>query len=257
MAGDFILSLRIKARGGYQLEKIYEEKPPNPGLKWVIFIHGFHVHREKALRQWGVLRSIIGIDYDATQIQPGLLLWPSDQSIIYSEMIDYAEEAGRKLGLYLEEHPGSPAVLLGHSMGARVALEAADYMRGGQLRGFVLLGAAVGVSKFKRFQRYDRTHAEREAVAFSPADKTLKRWFTAGEKAAAPFSEIGDAVGLQGHPESREWKREPSNSNDHSYWKLKVSGELTQWALGSTGAGQHPKEWTPAEHHSEQRDVYP
>jgi pimeloyl-ACP methyl ester carboxylesterase len=255
MASDFILSLRIKDERGPQRNEIFEEQPPIPGLTWVIFIHGFKTSREGALEQWEQLRPIIGVDYGDSRIQAGLLLWPSDESRLYPKMIDYAEKAGRKLGSYLEKHPGSPAVLLGYSMGARVAIEAADYQRGAQLRAFVLLGAAVGVSQFNQFERYDRTHARREAVGFSPTDRVLNGLFTYGEKAAAPFSERGDAVGLSGYPESRTWHRRDSKTNDHSYYRLQVSGELTQWALDSAGLRRRPAKWIAAKRYPDGRDV--
>lgn len=256
MPGGFILTLRLQDKGGEMRERVHPEKPPEPGLTWVIFIHGFRVHEAKALDQWQTLRSIIGIRYDETRVQAGVLLWPSDKSLLYPEMIPFAEKAGQKLGRYLENHPGSPAVLVGHSMGARVAMEAADRLlrRGSRLQGFVLLGAAVGVSQFEEDERYDITHAEREAVGFSPGDGTLRRLFRPGERAAAPFREIGDAVGLKGHPESRHWERKKSGSNSHKYWKLAVSGELTRLMVSSPATGQQPAAWTPAEHHAEQRD---
>src|SRR6266704_2506191 len=72
--------------------------------------------------------------------------------------------------------------------------------------------------------------------------------------AAAPFREIGDAVGLKGHPESRHWERKKSRSNSHKYWKLAVSGELTRSMVSSPATGQQPAAWTPAEHDAEQRD---
>src|SRR5438552_16403285 len=121
MPGGFALTLRKQNKGGEMLTSVHPEEPPEPGLTWVIFIHGFGVFKEEALEQWEVLRSIIRVPYRTSRVQPGVLLWPSDAGS-YPKMIERAKEAGQALGRYLEGHPGSPAVLLGHSMGARVAV---------------------------------------------------------------------------------------------------------------------------------------
>lgn len=258
MLEDFILTLRMQEKGGTQLQEVHERLRPSGAPEWIIFIHGFNVDEPCALEQWETLRSNMAIGDVAGRVQCGIFLWPSDEYSNYSsypKMIPQAEKAGRKLADYLGNHPASQVVLVGHSMGARVALQAAETLAGSsmELRGLVLLGAAVRAIDCERFEQYGRAHAAREAVGFSITDSTLKRWFRIGEKAAAPFAEIGEAVGHRGHPESRTWHRLDSRSNDHSYWKFKCSADLTAWALNPSGIMIPPPAPCPADRSPEER----
>ena len=257
MAADFILTLRAKEEGGQQLSEVREDPGPCGARELIIFIHGFRDNQAKAKNNWQELRKNIAIDDSGSDVQCGIFLWPSDESNGYWKMIEPANMAGRKLADYLLLHPARKTVLIGHSMGARVALQAAEDLANTsiKLRGLVLLGAAVRTKECEKSQSYGRAHAKREAVGFSKADRVLKAWFL-GEKAAAPLlGKVGNAVGQLGGPESRDWNRWDSKSADHRYWKFKYSGELAIWALDSSGLITAPAARSPAERSSEARSL--
>lgn len=255
MAADFILTLRMQEKGGQQRAEVHEELRPSGASEWIIYIHGFRVSQPKAFRQWKVLRDNLAIDDSAARVECGVFLWPSDETNVYPEMIPQAAKAGRKLAAYLRAHRASRAVLVGHSMGARVALQTADTLAGSQLdlRGMVLLGAAVRAIDCEPYELYEGAHAMREAVGFSATDKELKRWFRLGERASTPWQEVGEAVGQYGRPDSRDWERWESNTNDHSYWKFKGSADLAIWALDVPGITPPPATRSPKERSAEER----
>ncbi len=255
MAADFILTLRMQEKGGQQRAEVHEELRPSGAPEWIIYIHGFRVNQAKALKQWDVLRSHLAIDDSAARVECGVFLWPSDQTNVYPEMIPQAAKAGRKLAAYLRAHRSSRAVLVGHSMGARVALQTADTLARSQLelRGMVLLGAAVRAIDCEPFEWYEGAHAKREAVGFSATDTELKRRFRWGERASTPFQQIGEAVGQYGRPDSRSWQRWDSKTDDHSYWKFEGSANLTIWALDVPGIIPPPATQSPEDRSAEER----
>jgi pimeloyl-ACP methyl ester carboxylesterase len=248
MDADFILTLRTQEEGGQQLSEVREEVRPCGASEWIIFIHGFHDNQEEAMRNWQVLRSNLAIDDSVSRVQCGIFLWPSDESNFYPEMTRQANKAGRKLAAYLLKHRAIKTVLIGHSLGARVALQTAEKLAESpvKLRGLVLLGAAVRTTDCEEFEDFGSAHAKREAVGFSEADKALKRLFGWGERAAYLWRKV-EAVGRRGGPKSRKWCRWDSKSADHSYWKFKHSAELAIWALDSSGLIPAPATRSPAE----------
>lgn len=230
--GSFVLNLRWQDSGGGQRDLVLEEVRPAGSSCWLIFIHGFRNTRCEAIDHWNYLRDRCDFGGDDDRIDTGLLLWPSDAAS-YPRMLEPAEKAGRKLASYLSLHPGPDIVLVGYSLGALVALAAADALRGRMnLQGLVLLGAAVDVARLAPFAQYGFVpYARREAVAYSHLDSMLRKWFRVGERAAAPVADRGEAVGLWGRPVERGWRREDSRTKSHAYWQLPISPVLMRWAL--------------------------
>ena len=247
MAADFALTLRTANRRGIQRSAVYEEIAPRTGITWILYIHGFNVSKREAALQWHTFRQMLPLEGHTDRLQAGLLYWPSDQFgwslSAYPKMIDEAEGAGRALGEYLLERTATSTVLVGHSMGAIVAVEAANWARdGGLIEGLVLLGAAVKSRKmapakgrYAKIGRYGKVLARNEAVGYSDLDRTLRYWFPLGETAQAPYDPRDEAVGLTGQPSDRGWLTRKSERRSHSYWKFPMSAELTGWALGGQG----------------------
>jgi pimeloyl-ACP methyl ester carboxylesterase len=236
MMPELALSVRTRPKGGRQRATIEEVSYPLSGRTWLIFIHGFNVDEFRARYQWSHLRSLLGPDDDASRVQTGVFLWPSDRyryrllsKFAYPPMTEQAATAGRILGQYLMDRQQDAVVLIGHSLGALVALAAADRFRNGQLKAFVLLGAAVDERDLETNGPFGLAPlAEHEAVAYSLTDKYLRGIFKAGEKLSQPFSSIHDAVGLNGEPRSRHWIAEDSRFDHHEYWHEKISATLVR-----------------------------
>lgn len=239
MIPDLELSVRKRPRGGLQRETVDEVCRPFSGFTWLIFIHGFDVDQDRARYQWSFLRPLLGAPGDSSRVQAGMFLWPSDRfahrlpsKFAYPPMTDQAAGAGRILGEYLRKRQNDDVVLIGHSLGAVVALAAADRFRS-HMKAFVLLGAAVDEHDLEKSGVFGfMPLAEHEVVAYSPTDKYLKRLFGVGERLARPFSKIRDAVGLHGEPSSRYSIAECSYIDHHEYWHEKISADLVRRVMG-------------------------
>ena len=220
---------------------VYEEEAPSSSVTLLIYIHGFNVDRDRSMMQWSTLRSRLGIGDDFDRVESGLFLWPSDlresrgwSRMAYPGVIRRAEEAGRLLGEYLRRRASNKFVLIGHSLGALVALAAADRLRGrSSLVGLALLGAAVRTKELEITGAYGVFPlAAREVIAFSPMDRVLQSAFRFGERLATPFEQSGQAVGLTGNPATRGWERFGSRLDHHEYWRFDGSAEVVCRALG-------------------------
>jgi pimeloyl-ACP methyl ester carboxylesterase len=257
---DFRLTAREKGVGGNLRAGVSEEVAPQLGPAWLVYIHGFRVPSAKAEEQWNRLRALLALDCQAAGLlQAGMYLWPSDKfgklnPLSYPMTGWVAKAAGRMLGDYLVQRAANRAVLVGHSLGALVAIEAANRLRGeGRLlHGLVLLGAAVESHELSGPGQFGTSPlAEREAVGYSPIDATLQRWFPRGEWLRALYDPHSDAIGLHGHPADRDWTAKDSRSEDHSYWDQPFSADLTNSLLQGrvfTRIGG----WQPATHTSSQ-----
>jgi pimeloyl-ACP methyl ester carboxylesterase len=245
MDADFLLSTRYCDRGGRERPTIHEEIRPTGGGTWLVFIHGYNVDRKRAVQQWRTLRSLLTREGTAG-LQAGILLWPGDlyrwrasSRWVYPRAIPRAEHAGRLLGDYLTRRGQQDAVLVGHSLGALVALEAANRVRGDRpLRAFALLGPAVSVDKLAATGSFGyRPLAAREGVLFSAKDPVLRAVFRTGERLAAPFVAGQAAVGLNGEPSERGWHAVDCAIDHHEYWRVVESAHLVDWMVAGTSAG--------------------
>ncbi|MEU5263989.1 hypothetical protein [Amycolatopsis sp. NPDC021455] len=261
---DFILTVREKPRGGSRRTTILEDIRPLGDQIWVIYIHGFNVDQERALRQGRTLWTNLFGGSPPSRVQKGAFLWPSDRylnrswsKMAYPAMIDRAARSGRQLGDYLAARNRDSAVLVGHSLGALVALTAADRLRGrGIVRGFALLGAAVDVAEMVDDGSFTFVPlARREAVEYSPSDKVLRQVFRLGQKFAGPYSPRIEAVGLNGQPRSRGWKHHDCGFDHHTHWREPGTAAAVEWVLNHAATGRSPSSTTPAEHNPATRDA--
>jgi len=250
------LTIRTAPAAGSMKEKVDEVLRPPSNAPWLIYIHGFNVPEARAKEQWAVLRGLLPT---ATRgVFAGPFLWPSDRyerrslsrSSYASILSKRADEAGRILGRYLRERAHGDVVLVGHSLGARVALVAATAFQSGRpqrLRGLALLGAAVPISDMTGVF-WDQL-AVVEAVGVSPADRVLGRPFRFGQLISAPFAPRTEAVGLRGWPEDRDWSRVDCQIDHHEYWRAKRSAEVVakvseRWMERTPASAASPLEWS-------------
>lgn len=259
MSDDFILSVRNLPRGGGPRTTVIEERRPHPGMVLLVYVHGFNVNRARALEQWGHLRGLITM---TTQVQCGLFLWPSDRfasrfvsRMYFPPMVSLAQACGRRLGAYLQDRK-LRAILVGHSLGARVILEAADRFRAGSLiDGIGLLGAAVPVNEMEDGGSFDISLAQREAVAYSARDPVLGRPFRFGAFLATPFASHAEAVGLNGEPAARKWFRMDFEINHHEHWKVPAARQFITSLTGPYSVRMAKESLMPPERRPLQRPM--
>ncbi|RDI63474.1 alpha/beta hydrolase [Nocardia pseudobrasiliensis] len=259
MSYDVLLSLRAADRGGGRREAILEELRPDCGRPIFLFVHGFNVNRRRALAQWAALAGYLGAK---SQVQRGPFLWPSDlyrsrslSRVTYPMIVPLARQCGRKLGDYLRRRPNQRCVLIGHSLGALVVLEAAYRFRSATiLDGLGLAGAAVGVADLADSGPFDIPLAEREGVGYSPRDPVLQRVFGIGSRLTTPFISHGEAVGLHGAPHDRPWThRQDFEIDHHDHWREAAVGRFTAAILGDLATRSPREAPPPPQRHIRQR----
>jgi len=223
---------------------------PGSGRTCIIFVHGFNKDVPEAL---GQARRFFGLlqdqwDWSTRRVRFSTYLWPATRqakSLLsgfkYPQMIDPAKRSGRMLGEHLSKHhPGLSVVLVGHSLGALVAAEAALRMRKRDepsLRVLLLTGAAVESRELEHLGDYQDRLAHKEAVLFCTSDVILKHLFGLGQRFAHPFRRPSDAVGLTGLPTTRAWDVSlRTNIWDHRYWDKASTAETTTRLIESTSS---------------------
>jgi pimeloyl-ACP methyl ester carboxylesterase len=252
------LTVRTSPTAGSMRAQVQEEVRPPSGAPWLIYIHGFNVTEERAREQWAVLRGLL--PRGTRGVYAGPFLWPSDRyemrflsRLSYADILSKrADQAGRILGQYLRERAHGDVILVGHSLGARVALNAATTFQSGRpqrLRGLALLGAAVPVSEMTSTGEFWDQLAVVEAVGVSPDDRVLGSPFGIGQLMSAPFAPRTEAVGLRGWPEGRDWCRVDCKIDHHEYWRAKRSAEVVanvsqHWMDRTPASAASPLEWS-------------
>lgn len=252
----------------------------------VILVHGFNTSEEKARDSYlKFLRNLVGSSagcrgagsYGKVSGAFWAFYWPGDHSSravktfkaldVYTERKGEAKTSGQSLGeLIMQLPPTQEIMLVGHSMGCRVVLEALYYIafeRHKQRQGgaFVsaacLMAAAVGVGECDGagapFRRRDGE--PRELVLYSEHDGVLGGHevllglgkSVSGFKVAEWLndSQVGPAVGATGEPVAR-WLDRPAGTNHpqdtgigHTkYWAHKVSARLAGDFLAGVPAGE-------------------
>jgi pimeloyl-ACP methyl ester carboxylesterase len=201
--------------------------PSRGPQRLALLVHGFWIGRDRSEAEFDRFRALL------VDIAPRLhddvrtFNWPGD-SLKYWEMVKRAEgDVSGALAVFLAHAKtcGVQVVLIGHSLGCRVILEALSKLAAnghGDLVGRIsvfLLAAAVPVSMVEHGHLGPVVSACQWSEAFhSDKDKALRHAFPRGEGVAS-----GDwrreAVGLRGNPIAA-WRREHKmQSFDHGhYW---------------------------------------
>jgi len=130
---------------------------------------------------------------------------------VYAKQVPKAIKFGEKLGKYLlqlrAETHATEIVLIGHSLGCRLILEALAYMVGkapeSQVPAILLMAAAVPVAKVQPggTLRAGAEFAQRRIAIFSHRDFVLWGFFPPGQLLARDGGPLPQAVGFRGAPE--------------------------------------------------------
>ncbi len=152
---------------------------------------------------------------------------------LYSKQVPKAVEFGEKLGQYLLGLRGlagpTEIVLIGHSLGCRLILEAAAKMAGSgpehryQLPALCLMAAAVAVPRVEMGGTlHDATgFPTNRIVLYSRRDTVLHYTFRAGQAMAGEG--VSEAVGLRGNPRARWTARDETMLKHGEYWSEPVT----------------------------------
>jgi esterase/lipase superfamily enzyme len=210
--------------------------------------------------------------------------WPGDHSSgtvsmlgalgVYNARKGNADNSGRSLGeLIMRLSPEQEVILIAHSMGCRVVLEAVAYIaqmrqhrpkEGARVSTACLMAAAVPIEACDgdeaRFRR--RPGEPTEFVLYSESDRVLAGWGPVSGFAVAEWlydSQEGPAVGATGQPEGR-WVDRPADANrpvdtklgHRHYWESSTSARLVGNFLAGTPARKTASRSGPEERAREQ-----
>jgi pimeloyl-ACP methyl ester carboxylesterase len=221
-----LLTLRRDPRYGELSDAILIERGSlHRGLgRTVILVHGFNNSRRDAKRSFeSFTRHLPPLP---VKDQLSYLFWPSDfqqrEWSSYGLAVERAKECGPRLANFIEGLDSNSIVLIGHSLGSRVILEALRVApsRVRQRVSVYLLAAAVPTTFLHAGARLEAgvTDAAAKVAFFSSRDCILRWTFPVGQ-ARAHEGWRTEAVGLRGHPIGL-WKPGfPDAGLDHSgYW---------------------------------------
>ncbi|WP_405776014.1 alpha/beta hydrolase [Streptomyces sp. NBC_01538] len=254
---------------GMEINKIYARSPDpylqirrkpklEPGSlhsldrhRIIILVHGFQNSEERATRSYEEF-----MDRLSDAIRPSRIdalgsfwqyHWPGDHpkrfisTVTYAARISDAREAGRLLAMFLSGMKRTQEVILiGHSLGCRVILEAARFTRddssyrGAKIRKTFLLAAAVPIEMCTAGRIFDwRLEDSEEYVFWSRKDRALGRVFQTGQYL---YGEPGTAVGRHGMPIDRWTPRTMRTGLGHSdYWSSFNVAQRIATLLGRYG----------------------
>lgn len=233
------LSLRQVDPGGPLRAWVDAERVPAARV-WILFIHGFNVSSQDARDQFATLKGSSGKKLPERYGSAWMLVqWPSDRGrrpwskFMYPALVPTAVAAGDRLGTFLRFHGPRRVVLVGHSLGALVALRAARRLGRRRVAGLALLSGAVQTLEFENDGRSRPPLARREAVGFNPLDIVLRAAFPVGERLAALGRRQSSAVGVHGQPSVR-WQN-PNRKFaglGHGTWGDPLAGDVVHDAVG-------------------------
>ncbi|HET9893466.1 MAG TPA: alpha/beta hydrolase [Streptosporangiaceae bacterium] len=227
------LTVREKGIGGRVIEVVRwrgldpRDRFKNPRL--LILVHGFNMAQGRAADELsGFHRRLAGCSSSARPLPPAwMFYWPGDHEIrslsatTYSVRVPVAERAGERLGRLLTElSPSQRVILVGHSLGCRVVLEALNYVANERARGTpsaevtlaCLMAAAVPQGRCQGGGQPYRGEVIKNPVhiMFSRNDCVLRGVFPLGQKVNG--EDMGPAVGYLGGPPGR-WEQPPHETD--------------------------------------------
>ncbi len=247
---------RITLRGGEKGDKIKDKVDGKTQIHYreiIILVHGYNVPEKGAETAYKDFQK----EFDKycsplSELNKAIywFFWPSDEpnkvasTLSYPRKVGVAKECGKKFAQYLKKlnlisinNKPPRVILIGHSLGCRLLLEAlkkplkTDY----KLEVF-LMAPAVPVCMVKPGEELNPSisSAEKSTILYSDKDWVLRRTFPPGQALAGEG--FNEAVGLNGNP-SEVWysKRITMTTYDYdhgSYWKGKESAKWIAKRLG-------------------------
>jgi pimeloyl-ACP methyl ester carboxylesterase len=221
------LTVRTQIRGGLLARHVHPVGITGLQLeaaqRLVLLIHGYNTDLNEAKANYRTLLQNLTKDAETELYRTDLFLgffWPGDLENRAASMGSYpwkvstAIDAGKMLGIWLAQlNANLQIVIIAHSLGCRVALEAISQLDAVTLdertrfppiiSGVSLMAAAVPVRMCQpRGGQFGKGHKyTSEYVLFSPRDAALGFSFF-GQKMAGEGG-WGPAVGFLGHPKKR------------------------------------------------------
>lgn len=218
------------------------EEASIPRRRLILLMPGYNVPERKAQRELKDFELRLRALSASLSGDVGWLTWPGDwwvplvRGAAYPFKVARTPAYGAVIGRFLQKLPplagqATDVVLVAHSLGCKIALEAADWLRVSHpmasLRVF-LMGAAVAVEDVDaggRLHDAARFPLER-GVLHSTSDWVLRGPFLAGQAVAPGQAWRGGAVGTQGQPEGAWTFSEPMEGFGHgAYWTSPRSAE--------------------------------
>lgn len=216
------LSVRELSVGGDVINVVrYRGLDPRKSERLLILIHGFNVTQARAAETLtGFHRRLADSSAGGARSLPPawIFYWPGDHedplfsAATYSDRIDTAKLAGERLGKLLTKlSPHQEVILIGHSLGCRVLLQALSYVADAHADGTpsaqvimaCLMAAAVPEGRCQGHNQPYRSDVIKPAihVMYSRDDCVLHRFFPLGQKVKGEV--MGPAVGYLGGPPER------------------------------------------------------
>lgn len=198
-------------------------------FSYVLFVHGYNNSHEEARTSYARFRWWL----EKLNARPRVLElhWPGDSPITglgfasYWRQTRMAVKCGQLLADFLEKPPQKAKfVLVGHSMGCRLILEALKTMkprhRRRKIAGVCLMAAAVPIRMVENEELGPVTRDQAKwRILYSRGDGVLKGTFHIGQ-AAAFDSIFTRAVGYTGEPQIR-WGAVGKCEEMHEFWNYR------------------------------------
>ncbi|MDJ0531249.1 MAG: alpha/beta hydrolase [Xenococcaceae cyanobacterium MO_207.B15] len=232
---DKIITLRGGEKG-YKIKDKVDGKTQIHYREIIILVHGYNVSEEDAEKSYTAFQEYFEkYCCPLSELDKAIyrFFWPSDEpnkvvsALSYHKKVATAKECGEKFAQYLEKlnlisisNKPPSVILIGHSLGCRLLLEAlkkplkTDY----KLKVF-LMAPAVPVFMVKPGEELDHSisSAEKSTILYSEKDRVLRRTFPPGQALAGEG--FNEAVGLKGNPRFGVWDEREEMSYGHGgYW---------------------------------------
>lgn len=219
----------------------------------VLLVHGYNVASQSAFEQCGRFAEWLVWYSRALGPDIGLLEWPGDKwwigrQAFYPLLVGNAKKSGEGLAEFLRSRTGPAGlpcdiVLIGHSLGCRVILEALRALSQAEpdasLRNriiVVLLAPAVSVQRVDTGGALNSSLSRATSgicVFYSPSDLVLAAAFPAGQL-LAEGEPIAEAVGRHGNPQYL-WKDafQAAGFGHGDYWASRDIAGCVAFLLGA------------------------
>lgn len=177
------------------------------GKRILFLIHGYNVNYAGVIAAYceveANLRKYRLLGPEAKYQDLVGVLWPGHTALGFAPAIYSANRTGDRLAAVLAQLRGCRITLETHSLGARVALQAARVLRLEQL---ILTSPAVSDTCFEPGREFSSQYARSVDVCYSQNDPVLGVWYRGFEwiAAAATLSSGSMALGLTGPADPRK-----------------------------------------------------
>lgn len=257
------ITLRSAGIGEYVARKIAgwnDAFTLNRERRVILLVHGFNVTEEEAresfYRHERLLNLALGPSHRGRLGTLCALHWPGDHpnrivsAASFPVRVPVSRTCGERLAAFLGTlRADLQIVLVSHSLGGQLVLEALDRIREARDEGLYqgpkvthafLLAPAVAVEECMPEAHWGRRNCE-EHVFYSERDAVLKLLFRPGMDIYVPVG--GEAVGERGAPITNRWShRHPTTLGHSQYWDdYAVAALITKSLLGRVGRNHLPE----------------